>query len=277
MNSGHFGMPGFSAANMTYEADIFWGGDESKLQVLRQGGTFSSAMVDAGNTPTSVIRKGLVLGLITATNKIVQWDATATDGSQNIAGVLGVELHMVDGLFTSVDRRSPLVIHAPLRAKSLLIKGAAFVGHADEYLARQQLAAYGCIFDDDPAGALAGMLKRIAIKATNYIVLASDNGTQFHAITADATFTLPAIKAGLSFEFLRASDHNLVVTSAEGDNVIVGNDLSADSITYSTAGNKIGARIKVDALYVNGTLKWLPTVQVAPFSTGTLLTQTLAT
>lgn len=270
-------MPGFTAVNSTYEADILWGGDESKIQVLRMGATFSSAMVDAGNTPTSVIRKGLILGQITSSFKQVQWDATATDGSQNIDGVLGVELHMVDGLFTSVDRRAPLVISAPLRTKSLLIKGAAFFGHADEYLARRHLTAMGCILDDDPSGMLSGLFPRVSIKATDYAVLATDNGTQFHAITANATFTLPAIKAGLSFEFLRASDHNLVVASAAGDDVIVGNDLSADSITYSTASNKIGARIKVESLYVNGTLKWLPSIIAAPFSTGAFLTQTLAT
>jgi hypothetical protein len=134
------------------------------------------------------------------------------------------------------------------------------------------------------AGTSTEMLQNLGALAADtqaktgaYTVVAADNGTQFHAVTANATFTLPALVPGLSFDFVRASGHNLVIASAAGDDIIVGNDLSADSITFSTANNLIGARVKVESMYVNGTLKWLAEIVPAPFSTGAFLTQTLAT
>lgn len=274
---GMNGIPGVNAALSTSDSEIYWGGDESRITVLRMDGTVVSTAVDAGNTPTTVLRKGLLLGKVTATGKLKEWDPDASDGSEDIYGVLDIELQMLDTSGSAVDQWCRVAVVGPIKASALRIQGSALVGHADEYLARRKLVAAGFRFDDDPQGFKAGSGGRIAIKSTNYTVVAADNGTQFQAITADATFTLPALKAGLEFEFLRVSDHNLVVASAEGDNIIVGNDDSADSISWSTASNKIGARVRVRGAYVNGTLKWLAEVLAAPFGTGAFLTQTLAT
>ena len=279
MNYGQFGTPGFTALAETVDSELFWGGDASRILVLTKPAVVSSAAVDAGATPTTQLRKGLLLGKITATELHKQWDPTATDGSQELDAVLPVELITLDGLGTAKKNLIPAVVVAPLKASSLLILGAAFVGHIHEFTARRRLHLMGCILDDDVNGFKAGVVQRSSTKITDYTVVAADNGTRFFADTANATFTLPAIKAGLSFEFMRVSDHNLVVTSAEGDNIIVGNDLSADSITYSTASNKIGARIRVSCEYVGATpaLKWIAEIVPAPFSTGAFLTQTLAT
>lgn len=274
---GHFGQPGQTAVVETNEVEIFWGGDASRMKVLQMSGVYSSTLADAANTPTTLIRKGLLLGKITSSGQMVQWDRTATDGSQNVAGVLPVELLSVDEYGTAVNRVAPYVVEGPLKASALRIKGAALVGHADEYLARKQLFQAGFKLDDDPMGYLSGLVERTVNKITNYTVVKADNGTLFTAITADATFTLPALVAGLQFDFLRASDHELVVASAEGDNMIVGNDLSADSVTWTTAGQQIGARLRIKSIDLNGTLKWLPEVVVAPYSTGVLLASALAT
>lgn len=274
---GHFGQPGQTALVETQEVEIFWGGDASRIKVLQQSGVFSSTLADAANTPTTLIRPGLLLGKITASGQMVQWDRAATDGSQNIAGVLPVTLLSIDEYATAVNRVGPYVVEAPLKASSLRIKGALLVGHADEYLARRQLFLAGFKLDDDPMGYLSGMVERTVNKITSYTVVKADNGTLFTAITADATFTLPALAPGLQFDFLRASDHEFVVASAEGDNVIVGNDLSADSVTFTTAGQQIGARMRVKSIDLNGTLKWLPEVVVAPYSTGALMASAIAT
>lgn len=274
---GQFGQPGQTAAQTTSESELLWGGDESRIQVLRQSKNYATTLADAANTPTTVVRKGLLLGIIAADLTAVQWDATATDGSQHLAGVLPAELVSVDQYGTAVSRFGPMIVQAPLKASSLRIKGAALVGHADEYLARRSLAAMGCRLDDDPQSMLAGVYQRTAVKATNYTVLATDNGTLFFAITADATFTLPTLKAGLEFEFVRASDHELVVASAAGDDMVVGGDLSADSFTFTTAGQQIGGRVRVKGVYLNGTLKWLTEVVVVPYSTGALMASSIAT
>jgi len=277
MYAGQFGMPGVSAAQTTYDAELLWGGDESRIPVLRASGVISSTAADAGNTPTTLLRKGMLLGKITATGELKEWNPDGSDGSEQLTSVLPVEHYMVDGTGTAVDRFGPVIVSAPLKASALLIKGSPLIGSADEYLARRELHDQGCVLDDDPQGFKAGTNRRFSTKITDYVVLADDNGQVFLATTANVTFTLPAIKAGLQFDFIRCSDHNLVVASAEGDNVIVGNDMTADSITYSTAGNRIGARVRVTGIYVGAALRWLAEIVPAPFSTGTLLTQTLAT
>jgi hypothetical protein len=277
MYSGQFGMPGVSAALTTYDAELFWGGDESRVPIIRASAVMSSTAVDAGNTPTTLLRKGMLLGKITSTGELKEWNPDGSDGSENLHSVLQVEQYMVDGTGTAVDRFGPVVLVAPLKASALLIQGSALVGSTDEYLARMRLYEQGCVLDDDPQGWQAGVNRRYSTKITDYVVLGADNGTIFLATTANATFTLPAIKPGLVFDFVRCSGHNLVVASAEGDNVIVGNDLTADSITFSTASNLIGARVRVTGIYLGTDLRWLAEIVPAPFSTGAFLTQTLAT
>lgn len=274
---GPWGIPGTGAAQFSVARNIFWGGDDSRLNIRRVDAVVRSSTVDAGNTPTSAIRPGLLLGQNTADTKLVPWDPAAVDGTENLYGINEQELVMTDAYGTAVDRACGVVVQAPMEAASLLIKGVNLVGATDEYLARRYLALMGCLLDDDPTNWLSGLVPRNAIKSANYTILATDNGTRFVSITANTTYTLPALKAGLRFEFIRSDAFTLSVASAEGDNMIVGNDASADSVTWSTAGNQVGAAIAVEGRYINGTLKWVPTVLAVPFSTGTLLTQTLAT
>ena len=279
MSYGPVGTPGFTVLAETVDSELFWGGDASRIHVLTKPGVVSSATVDAGATPTWQIRKGMLLGKITASDQHAQWNPLATDGSQELDGVLQFELITQDGMGAAKRNAVPIVVVAPLKASSLIVLGSPLVGSIHEYTARRRLHQMGCVLDDDVNGYRAGVVPRSQTRITDYTVLATDNGTRFFADTANANFTLPAIRAGLSFEFMRVSDHNLVVTSAEGDNIIVGNDLSADSITYSTASNKIGARIRVSCEYVGATptLKWIAEIVPVPFSTGAFLTQTLAT
>lgn len=276
MQIGQFGMPGTAAARMTTQRNIFWGGDESRINIVRYDAQFASTAADAGNTPTTVLRTGLLMAENTD-DELVPWNPDAVDGTENIYGVNSQELVMVDDQGSAVKRFAPVVVQAPLKASQLLIEGSAMVGHEAEYLARRILALKGCLLEDDVTNHKSGITPRQAVKATNYTVVADDNGTLFIAITADANFTLPAIKPGLEFEFLRASDHELVITSAAGDDMVVGNDLSADSFTFTTAGQQIGARVRVKGIYLNGTKKWLVEVGVAPYSTGALMASAIAT
>lgn len=269
MQIGQFGIPGQTSALFSATNEFLWGGDLSRIEVLMLGGVVDGTARDAGSVNTAVLRPGLIMGRVEATGKLKQFDPSATDGTQVPWGILPVELWVNDIGGTDAERVCPIVVRAPVKAGNLRILGASMIGHAGEYLARRQLAQNGCRFDDDVTNTLAGLVQRVTSKATNYTVVATDNGTLFYAITADATFTLPAIKQGLEFEFLRASDHELVVASAEGDNMIVGNDLSADSITFTTTGEQIGARIKVKVISVGGVLKWLPELPYTPFGTGT--------
>lgn len=272
-----FGIPGHTAAAFTFDAELFWGGDESRIQILRESAQISSDARDATNVVTTVLRKGLILGRRTADRKMLEWNPLATNGTQEIEGVLPVEIMATNMMGQATDRFCPVVVRAPIKASSLRIQGALMRGSVNEFLARRKMAEQGFIFDDDPQNWLSGLATRQEVTNANYVVVNADNGKRFLANTANVQFTLPAIRPGLSFDFVRVSDHNLVVASAEGDNMIVGNDMQADSVTFSTAGNRVGARVKVTGIYVGADLRWLTEIVPAPFSTGAFLTQTLAT
>ena len=253
---GGFGIPGQGDAQFATSREILWGGDNRQIGVLWVNALVSGAARDAVNSPTTVLRTGLLLGTITSSKKRIQWDATATDGSQFISGVLDVNgLKTTDFNGTDADRWLRCLVRGPLLARSILIKGAALVGHADEFLARRQLIGAGCIFDDDPYGYLAGKGERVQYKAASFTVLAADNGSTF--FVAAGTATLPTIQAGLHYRFVGVADVGWEVKSAEGDNMIVLNDASADTVAFGTGSNKIGAELEVTGAYVNGTLKWI--------------------
>lgn len=272
MSMGGWGVPGVGSDRTTYESELLWGGDQARNGVLWQSKKISSAAVDAANTPTTILRPGLLMGTNATSLELEDWDADATDGSQNLTAVLDTEMRMTDFDATAVDRVfRAIVARAPLKSRKLLIEGVAFLGHANEYLARRQLAMMGCVLDDDPQNHLSGLNRRtVRVTAAGaYTALATNNGAlHIFSNAAAVAITLPALQVGLSFDFLREGDEEIVVSSAEGDNIIVGNDAAADSITFTTAGNHIGAMVHVESLYVGASVLWLMTLPNVPIGTG---------
>jgi hypothetical protein len=212
------------------------------------------------------------MGRVTSGLEYEEWDADAADGTQDIAGILDTEMRAQDYDATNADRAFRLLVaRAPIKATALYIQGSAFVGHVDEFLARRQLVAAGFVFDDDPYGYLAGRGERVSHEtATTDSLTASQNGmTLFYNNAASVTVTLPTIQPGLEYEIVRVGDEELIVVSPTADNVIVGNDLSADGVTFTTAGEHLGARVRVRSVYVSTTLKWLIEGPLTMFGTGT--------
>lgn len=272
--------PGIGAIKQTTEKVVWWGREEMLLDISEL--LIDSTAVDAGNTPTTELRAGLLLGKKTSDGNLYQWDADATDGTEVVHAVLLRDISMLDVDGNVEDKYGHILLRGGVKAADLLIQGTLFSSHADEHMARRQMVSGGrFLFDDDynPGAIYLGGAKKNKTVAAGSTITEADNGTRFVCITADASFVLPTIAAGLIFEFLRASDHEIVVASAEGDNMIVGNDLSADSVTFTTAGEQIGANIRVESIYVGTTLKWLVTYNICPFGTnsGTGLTMAIAT
>lgn len=267
---GGWATPGFGAAAYTAEREILWGRDDQHLPVLFRNTIISGATRDAGNTPTTLLRRGLLLGKVDATGELEEWDADATDGTQNFISVLNCELRAQDFDANNIDRAFATLLRGPVIASMLLIEGAAFVGHAHEFLARRVMVQAGFIFDDDPQGFFTGIAARTAlVTGTTDTLTAAETGTRlFYNNAASVTVTLPAIKPGLSFDLVRAADEELIIVSAEGDNVVVGNDLSADGITFTTASEHLGVAIHVESVYIGSTLKWLIYLPHVPFNTG---------
>lgn len=267
---GGFGTPGQGAALLTTEREIIAQGMGVERCYI-QDSCISGAARDAGNSPTTLLRSGLLLGKITSSGKLIEWVATATDGSQDIAGILRIETRAQDFNATNTDRVFSTLISGPLSAANLLIQGVALVGHVDEFLARRMLAAAGCMLDDDPMGLQTGrVIRTILASGTTLTPTGAQNGTRFlMSNAASVTVTLPVIGSGLVYEFVRVADEEFIVASPTADNIVIGNDLSADSVTFTTAGEQIGATVRVESVYLSGTLKWLMTLPPPPFGTGT--------
>ena len=279
---GGWGIPGVGSDRLVTESEIYWGADQARNAALWLGETISSTTLDAGNSPTHVLRPGLLLGKLTADGKLTEWDADATDGSQDLYGILDTEMRIQDFDGTVQDRLFRVLVgRAPIKPRKLLIQGSAFVTHADEYLARRHLARAGFVMDDDPFNYLSGLNQRIKrVTGAADTLTAAENGCViFYSNAASTTVTLPTLQAGIEFDLIREGDEEFVIASAAGDDIIAGNDLSADSLTFTTATEHIGVRVKVRGIYMGTTLKWLIELPNTPFGTaiGNAQTMSIAT
>ncbi|HUQ72857.1 MAG TPA: hypothetical protein VM165_25235 [Planctomycetaceae bacterium] len=249
-----------------------WGSDQARNAALWQSAVISGTARDDANTNfTHVLRPGLIMGKLDSGGEYEEWDGDVATGTQNIAGVLDTELRTLDFDAANADRVFRLLVaRAPLKSRKLLIQGAAFIGHVDEYLARMQLHQAGFVLDDDPCGYLSGLVDRYAlVTGTTDTLTEAENGTTlFYNNAASVTVTLPAAKPGLRYELCRAADEEFVFVSPTADNVIVGNDLSADGVTATTASEQIGVRWRLRSVYVGTTVKWLVEGPLCPFATG---------
>lgn len=266
---GGFAKPGQGSRSLTTEREIIAQGFDQN-RALYKSIVISGATRDAGASPTTKLRPGLLLGCLDSGGEYEEWDADASDGTQNIAAILWKELRATDFDANNTDRVfTALVGGVPLIASQLLIQGTAFTSHADEFLARRQLRNAGFWLDDDPFGYKAGVGNRVAhVTGTSDTLTVGENGTTlFYNNAASVTVTLPAIQPGLEYTLMRVGDEEFVVTSSEGDNLVFGNDLSGDSITFTTAGEHLGAGVRVRSVYVSTTLKWLVEVLGTPLGT----------
>lgn len=230
-------QPGVGTLVQTGQTAVVAGRDSDNLRATV---AIAAATVDAGASPTTNLRAGLVLGRITATGLYTHWSPAATDGSEVALLVLAEEMSTLDATGTAAIKEAHVWVKAILQAAQLSSLTS---------VSRRQLQNSGrYIFDDDlGAGVAQGVMQREIDKAANYTVVAADAGTLFTA-SAAATFTLPTIAAGLGpFEFLNISDANMAVSSAEGENVLVDGNATADGVIFSTASHKIGGRCRFRA------------------------------
>lgn len=228
------GEPGWTGILSTVESNIFWGTDPTKL-VQYDTVDIVSTTVDAGNTPTTLLRPGLVLGKVTSTGQYTAYSATATDGSQQAVAVLSREINMLDPYTgAAANRVDSAIICGPVRASALI---------GLDNFARQQLGASGFLFDDVRTGGYGLPFIRVVNKAVDYTVTAADNDTLFTA-SAAVNFTLPTLAAGLNFSFYNLADSNMTVTAATSDTIITDGDAAADSVAFSTASHKIGGGVR---------------------------------
>lgn len=270
---------GFSGTNMiagqqdaleNTENEVWWGTKPDNI--VRRGSIILSSAVDAGNTPTTILRPGLIMGGPNAAEKIKEWAPTAADGTENIYGIL---LREIDMLYAGVaaDRHGPnIMVAGPLIAGKVLVPGEAangLSGKANEYLFRR-LVSNRFLMDDDISGvhsARAGLDYRQvrdigAAEAAGddaYQVLAADDNVLFTNLGEDASmaFTLPAIATvgpGFRVGLLVMVAQEVVLTSSDGSDIVCDNNLAGSTVTLTTANEELGRLLEVVAISAT---KWL--------------------
>ena len=94
--------------------------------------TVDSSARDSGNTPTTTLRKGLVLGKVTATGKYKEYDNGVADGTETAAGILDDEVDLLDSTGAAADSQATMLVHGYVDESKLAgldANGKADLGH----------------------------------------------------------------------------------------------------------------------------------------------------
>lgn len=246
--TGAWMIPGITAAVETFENQFWFDRYENQIWT---GVVVSGASRDTGNTgATDVLRPGLLLGKVSNTNKVKPWNPAASDGSEQIFGILGPASKMTR-LGADQDRwLGFIMVGGWVKAHRLLIPGETNLGisgHVYEHLVRAQL--YPRIMTSDLySGNPFGGWRHVRAVTSNYTVKESDNGVIFtnRGASGAVNFTLPvAAKNGLRYGFYVVADQTVTVTSGTPDTLVVFNDSAADSVAFATTGARIGGFFEV--------------------------------
>ena len=75
-------MPGFQTKQESEEKQIVWSGPQGQDLTATKKVVIDAAAVDAGNTPTTTLRGGLVVAIKDSDGNVYPYDADANDGTQ---------------------------------------------------------------------------------------------------------------------------------------------------------------------------------------------------
>lgn len=195
-----------------------------------------SATTDAGNTPATNLRHGLLMGLRNADGLAANYSPAAADGTELVQGFLWESRDTVDTDNLTVNPTAQIVIAGYVRSSQLLL--------LDEQARRQMQGRF--IFDDRIPG-LQGGVRHTVPQTANYNVQATDNDTRFTntGATGAVQFTLPAVQKGLRFEFYATAAQTLEVSATSA--ILLVGGAAKTNITFSTGGAILGAWVTVEA------------------------------
>ncbi len=251
--------PGFRTEIETEEVDVNWIGRDGQDQVATNHVRIDAANTDAGNTPTTTIRGGMLLSRETTSENEYIYDPDANDGRQFVTGVLD---HFQDMLVDSVStERFEKMQVCGLLKMSRLIQDGGTVGDISLH-AESALKALGFKPDksrNPGAGFLNHPMGSEIVSATTKTLVAADNG-KLMVSTAAGNYTLPANSAanlGFTIQILQTTDNNLVITSAAGNDIIALGDDAASTVTFQTGSEKKGAKVEVSLIQTaSDTRRW---------------------
>lgn len=252
--TGWGSIPGIDDIRENTEAAITWGPWEYNRAFIVPT-LLDGAARDAGNSPTTVLRAGLMLGVNRSSGKASEWDPAATDGTQDFAGILLWD-SISQQLGSDKDRWFGFMLVGGLvKSSAVLVPGAASAGidgSTSEYLVRGLMSGRYLLDDPYHYGSSGnpnfGGWKNIVNITANKTLVEADNNTLFTNLgaTGAITLTLPAItnSKGQRYGFFNCVNQNIAFAAAAAGDLIGFNNAAADTATLGTAGNKIGGQLE---------------------------------
>lgn len=250
-------IPGFSTLRETEEVELFSTGPDNNHSRFTAKGDIASAVVDAGNTPTTTLRGGNIVAL-RSDGSVRLYDSDATNGDQKVVGILSRAVSMYDKAAGDVvNKMTNITTRGILKSISSLLgidKAAAAVLLRMGFKTAD-LEPHGSAFLLHP--------KARYFKAADYTIVDADHGCMFVA-TAACNFTLPSLATvgkGFSVLLYNGANTDMVITGAA--NTIVYGDAGgalSTTLTFSTANKKMGGQALMYADYAadGGSLVWYP-------------------
>jgi len=229
------------------------------------GGVIVSTAADAGNTSyTSTLRAGLLMGMNTSTEFLAQFDPTATNGTEEIFGIMTKSQNMnVNGV--AANRFVGGIVQGGYVDPNFICLASSsskgIVGNAYEWHIRKLLRAQGFKLTDAIWEVPYGVVRKTVAKTADYTITTADRNCRFtNAGAAGAViFTLPATaRLGLEYWFNVVADQTLTITAGTADTMIAFNDIAADSVSFAQASEKVGGSAYV---YGDGS-KWVVEVKL---------------
>ena len=255
---GAFVNPGIKSTLETPENQFWWGHWTNQKWI---NANIDSTAADAGNTgATTVLRAGLVLGRVTSTGKLKQWNIAATDGTQFVYGILGISLKMTDATGTAQENFiGKVMVGGNVKTSNVILPGESSVGISGnelEYIFLTQATHGGRFLFDTPVEGMWNMDQTFeSITATPKTLAVTDSGKTFLQTFAGATtINLPLAQPGLVYRFFNMVDQDMIIDSNAADTIVGLDDAAADTVTYSTASSLIGAACEV---YAHTSTQWL--------------------
>jgi hypothetical protein len=250
-------IPGFELIVETIESQFTGAGRDNQHQQFETKVHIKSTAVDNGNTPNTTLRGGLLLARKTSDGLDYVYDPTANDGRQTPIGILARTTSMLDRYGVPVDKiKSALkggliqdvskLIGADLSALAVLLRTGFHLMQAEPH---------GSAFLYYPV--------RREYKTANYTITAADHGKLLIAAgTGALTFTLPNLATvGPGFQVLLYNEKalDMVVSGAANSIVYEGGGNRATTLSFNTAGQKMGASVLMRSDYDSaGVLAWYP-------------------
>lgn len=244
---GAFALPGLTDVLNTTEAILWWGRFE---QVQMLPAVIAGAARDAGNTPTDVLRPGLLLGKKTSDGKLYQWDQAATDGTEIIYGVLMFAQKM-QAAGSDVDRFVGWVMVAgPIKADGILVPGqasAGISGQALEHVIRNQMQPR-FLFNDKLQSVQNGVWgKTKVVTGTTLTLTDADNGTVITNLGASDVLeiTFPAPHIDMRFKVIVGAAQAITLTPASAGQLVVPGSAAANTLVLPA---EIGVQAEIIGL-----------------------------